>query len=94
METIDPKALRELSLQKFGKERQFDQMIEECGELIVAIQHFRRGRVTAMDIGEELADVREQIDMIVDMLPEVRSNFSELLFRKRAKHLMRIEQDI
>lgn len=40
-----------------GTTAQLDQSVEECGELIVAINHYKRGRITANELAEEVADV-------------------------------------
>ena len=45
------------SAKKNGQERQLDQLTEECAELIVAVNHFRRGRITAEQMQDEMADV-------------------------------------
>ena len=52
---------------KWGVDAQVDMLIEECGELIVALQHFKRGRVE--NVSEEIADVNiclRQITPIFD----------------------------
>lgn len=42
----------------FGMAEQVTQAMEECGELVAALnQHFLRGRITAEDAAGELADV-------------------------------------
>ena len=41
----------------YGVENQEGMMIEECSELITALRHKARGRATADDIIDELADV-------------------------------------
>ncbi|MDO3379977.1 antitoxin [Geoalkalibacter halelectricus] len=45
------------TLAKWGEEAQYDQAVEECAELIAALKHFRRGKVGAERVVEELADV-------------------------------------
>lgn len=42
---------------EWGIEAQTDLAIEEMGELIVAINHYRRGRVGIDSVQEEIADV-------------------------------------
>jgi NTP pyrophosphatase (non-canonical NTP hydrolase) len=52
----------------FGDEKNLDQMIEECGELIVAIQHYKRGRISPDEVAIEIADVimmADQLRMII-----------------------------
>ena len=45
------------ALSKFGASSQVDMCIEECAELITALQHYKRHRVTRANVAEELADV-------------------------------------
>jgi len=40
-----------------GKVKQFDQLIEECAELIVAVRHYERGRISIGLVKDEMADV-------------------------------------
>ncbi len=45
------------TLDKWGKDAQYDQAVEECAELIAALKHFRRGKVDQQAVIDELADV-------------------------------------
>jgi uncharacterized protein len=45
------------ALEKWGAEAQFDQMVEECAEMITVLKHYRRGRVGEAEVIAELADV-------------------------------------
>jgi len=45
------------TIDKWGEEAQYDQLIEECAELIAAIKHFKRGKIDQQDVINELADV-------------------------------------
>lgn len=49
------------AIKKYGKDKQIDMLIEECGELIVALQHLKRGRITWDKVAEEMADVKIMI---------------------------------
>lgn len=42
---------------QYGLLSQLDMMVEECGELIVAINHYKRQRVKEDEVIEEIADV-------------------------------------
>lgn len=53
---LDSKLIR-LAAELFGEERAYNHTQEECAELIVAINHFRRGRITKEKVAEEIADV-------------------------------------
>lgn len=55
-------------LKAWGSDSQVKMMCEECGELIVAIQQYYRGRTSIEDIAEEIADVKimaNQMSLIV-----------------------------
>jgi predicted HTH domain antitoxin len=45
------------AVKHFGICEQYDQAIEELAELIVAIRHYKRGRISLHDIASEVADV-------------------------------------
>jgi hypothetical protein len=57
------------TIAKFGVEHQVSMIIEECSELILAISHYRRGRVKSDAIMEEVVDMTimlEQARLIWD----------------------------
>lgn len=45
------------TITKWGDEAQYDQMIEECAELIAVLKHYKRGKVAEAEVIDELADV-------------------------------------
>ena len=56
--TTEQEALLRRAIRVFGYPAQWRQVIEECAELIVAINHLDRGRAAAADrVAEEVADV-------------------------------------
>ena len=44
------------TLERWGADAQYDQTIEECAELIAALKHFKRGKITRQAVIDELAD--------------------------------------
>lgn len=57
------------ALQSWGHESQIKMCVEECAELIVAIQQHYRGRNTTRDLCSEIADVMimcKQMAIMVD----------------------------
>lgn len=63
------KKLMEEAVFQWGEETQLNMVIEECAELIDAIQKRRRGRVTWEKLVEEGVDVElciEQLKLILD----------------------------
>lgn len=53
----DAPSLYRRALKVYGHGAQLGQTIEECAELIVAINHYRRGRLGLEHIAEETADI-------------------------------------
>ncbi|WP_298699201.1 hypothetical protein [uncultured Brevundimonas sp.] len=45
------------ALETWGHSAQIDMVIEECSELILALQHWKRGRVRSDAVASEVADV-------------------------------------
>lgn len=67
MNDIDRTKLLKLAIGKFGVESQINQTIEECAELIVAINHHRRGKINLKKVIEEIIGVKimiEQMELI------------------------------
>jgi NTP pyrophosphatase (non-canonical NTP hydrolase) len=57
------------AISKYGFVSQERQCQEECGELIVAISHYLRGRIGVYELAKEVADVMimaEQMRLIVE----------------------------
>ncbi len=57
------------TLKKYGIKFQFEMLVEECAELIVAIHHLNRKRSDTLPVLEEIADVLlmiEQISLVLD----------------------------
>lgn len=62
------KSIYERALVVFGVDKQLGNTIEECAELIVAIRHYDRARVSTEKIAEECADVENmcaQVRLVV-----------------------------
>ncbi len=54
----------------WGEKAQYDQTIEECAELIAALQHFARGKISKEAVIDELADVFLMVGQLTYMLGE------------------------
>ena len=72
------KNIFERAIIKWGKDRQYDMLQEECGELITVINHLRRGRCKPEQVLEEMADV-------AIMLEELKILHGQKKFRKMFK---------
>lgn len=78
----------------YGKESQINQAFEEMGELMVAINHWRRGRATKADVFSEIADVIimcDQLCYIVDGTEEGVNICSDIIDQKLKRQEKRLE---
>lgn len=81
----------------YGKESQINQAFEEMGELMVAINHWRRGRATKADVFSEIADVIimcDQLCYIVDGTDEGVNMCSDIIDQKLKRQEKRLEEYI
>jgi NTP pyrophosphatase (non-canonical NTP hydrolase) len=58
------------TLAKWGEAAQYEQMVEECAELIAALKHFQRGKIERRQLIDELADVQLMVGQLIWMLGE------------------------
>ncbi len=65
---LDLEPVFKATLAKWGEEAQYDQAVEECAELITALKHFKRRRIKAAQLVEELADVALMVGQLSWML--------------------------
>lgn len=57
------------ALTRYGVNDQLCQTQEECAELIAAISHYRRGRVVAAHLADEVADVIIMTEQVRQIMP-------------------------
>ncbi|MBN1956974.1 MAG: antitoxin [Desulfuromonadales bacterium] len=62
--------LYQATLKKWGEEAQYDQAVEECAELIIALKHYRRGKISSQAVVDELADVTLMLGQLTWMFGE------------------------
>lgn len=77
--------IHKAALDTWGMEAQLGMLVEECAELIVAVQHLRRKRIGMGTLIEEMADVE-------NMLAQFKRLFPILFELKRVQKLERLEQ--
>lgn len=77
------KEIYRAALEKWGTEAQFDQMVEECAEMITVLKHFRRGRVGETEVIAELADVTLMVGQLAFIFGEER--VQQAVEEKKAK---------
>ena len=54
---MEKEKLYQITIDKWGTDAQYEQMVEECAELITALKHYQRGKVDQEAVINELADV-------------------------------------
>ncbi len=71
------------SLEKWGREAQFDQAVEECAELIAVLKHYRRDKADTAAVIAELADVTLMVGQLTWMFgeEEVREAVAEKIVK-------------
>lgn len=62
-----------------------DQACEECAELIVALQHYRRKRVSAAEVLEEYVDIGINLEPILKEMGFTPEDSEKVLHRKVQK---------
>ncbi len=64
---MDRSDIYRAALEKWGEKAQYEQMVEECAELITALKHFERGKIERSEIIAELADVTLMVGQLTWM---------------------------
>jgi NTP pyrophosphatase (non-canonical NTP hydrolase) len=79
----------------FGKQFNIDQCGEECCELVVAINHYLRGRCTKEDVLEEIADVRIMTQVMLEMFDGENGYkvYREIERKKMIRLMLRIDAE-
>jgi NTP pyrophosphatase (non-canonical NTP hydrolase) len=79
---MTPEELMQKAITTWGKDSQLDMVIEECAELIHAIQKYRRKRVTSAAIIEEAVDVELCLGQLKLIFNEVTDSINYTVFRE------------
>lgn len=82
------------TLAKWGEEAQYDQAVEECAELIIALKHFRRGKAERQSVIDELADVTLMLGQLTWMLGEKEVDLAVEKKLAKLKQLLQAGQDL
>lgn len=72
----------------FGEQPQVDMAMEECGELVAAINQFRRGRISREKLAGEIADVLITVHQLAAMTGE------ELVMQQINRKMMRLAKKL
>jgi NTP pyrophosphatase (non-canonical NTP hydrolase) len=71
---MDRNPIYRATLEKWGETAQYEQMVEECAELIAALKHFQRGKIGRDQLIAELADVTLMVGQLSWMLGTAEVN--------------------
>lgn len=80
---MDLEELYRATVEVWGEQAQYDQAAEECAELIAALMHYRREKVDAQHVVDELADVTLMLGQLTWMFGQQKVD--EAVERKRQK---------
>lgn len=96
MDQNEREKLFERCLDKWGYKRQLGILQEECGELIAAVSHYKRGRPESkLKLIEELADVFVMADQIKLFIGQGSvDSMIEYKLKRISKKLDRKELDV
>lgn len=72
MRDVQENVVLHQAVEKWGNEAQVNQAIEEMGELIVALNHYRRGRAKRTQVQEEIADVMIMAEQLAIIFGDVQ----------------------
>lgn len=78
----------------WGRQAQFDQLHEELGELIVALNHYKRNRCTLKDVAVEIADVRLMLSAIQIVLGIDENEYTAIEEGQWAKWKSQLEKSM
>jgi len=78
----------EQTIKKFDLGLQISMMVEECAELIVELQHFRRGRGSGLAVCGEIADVEIMCAQMRVIFGSTRVDRVKVLKLQRLKELI------
>ena len=65
---MDRSDIYRAAMEKWGEKAQYEQMVEECAEMITALKHFERGKIDRSEMIAELADVTLMVGQLTWML--------------------------
>lgn len=75
------------AIKHYGAAAQKEMLIEECAELIQALQHEKRGRINPEEVCEEIADVQIMLNQISLLYPErlIKKAFERKMSRLKSR---------
>lgn len=88
------KKLINQSLLFWGRQAQFDQLHEELGELIAALNHYKRNRCELKDVAIEIADVLLMLDAIQIVLGIDENEYAAIEESQWAKWKSQLEKSM
>lgn len=78
------------TIRTWGKEGQIDMFHEEVGELLSALNKYKRGRVKAEEVITEIADVQIMVEQLAEMFGTINVRHEKL--RKLSRLAIRVQK--
>ena len=78
------------AIRTWGKEGQIDMFHEEVGELLSALNKYKRGRVKAEEVITEIADVQIMVEQLAEMFGTINVRHEKL--RKLSRLAIRVQK--
>lgn len=80
--TFEEEEILSMAMKKYGLDSQIGMVMEECGELLTALNQYKRGRIDKKRVAEEIADViilMSQMSMVFGER-DVKKNIDEKMW--------------
>lgn len=87
LDEFERRKIMERASTYWSEEQHADQLEEECGELLVAMKHYKRGRISLRELVKEMADVSIMIEQYERIFAEEGISFIEIKDQKLRKML-------
>jgi len=81
-------------LQKYGASNQADKVCEELCELLTALFHYDRGKISKEDLISEIADAEIMLTQLKYMVCDSSDEYTKVLAKKLAKQKHYIDNPI
>lgn len=85
---MDNQEIFQKAIDKWGEESQIEMIIEECSELILALQKYKRNKNDGFSKERILHDVCDEIADVSIMIKQANIIFNEELIEKRIEFKM------
>lgn len=82
--------LEQRAIEAWGEEAQIGMLYEEMGELMTAIQHYRRGKTGKEEVLGEIVDVQLMLQQMEEIFTEEGMMYTDIYAEKLAELEQRV----